>query len=554
MNGRIEMMKKIIIAITLAFFFVSAGTLYAGYYEEGRRYYIKKNYEKAREMFLKAADPGGSGDAYYFLGEIEKQQKNYLDAEKYYKTAITKKNITRQYLINSYWNALLMAEQRNDYDSVVSTCRSMWLRTGDAAARQKIESLINKFLWSDNNDAIEKYNEGIELKKNGKVADAMDRFRGALSIEGSFLAPKFELGMNAYNSGDLDRASTYLGDIAARIPFYSEVQMVLADIQFTRHNYREAITHYDKVLEFGFIDGATDYRIRIRRGTSYYNIDDYANAEEDIEKAFKYNAKSVEAALLLSAIKIKMEKYDDALKTLQRAGSSNPDNPEIQYQIGSVYYKKNDQRYAACFEKLFTLTGSRKDYPAKYRKVFIILAGHDFENGNFKRCVTILNSFDEKSRTFDTRLMTARAYFNLKEYDNAIDQFEKLSLGNDDRFLLCKAYALSGRREKARALLSELSAAGDYMARAKHDPALSGLAKEMDSSPVTNRQEPEKKDAKTVEPEKKNAGTVEPEKKNAGEKKPESTKIKKKTEIDDSDDNNDDGRADDDSDEENDDG
>src|SRR5690606_7069668 len=115
-------------------------------------------------------------------------------------------NISRQYLINSYWNALLMAEQRNDYESAVSICRSMWLRTRDAAARQKIESLINKFLWTDNNDAIEKYNEGIELKKSGKGTEAMDRFRSAVSIAGSFLAPKFELGMNAYNTGDLDRA------------------------------------------------------------------------------------------------------------------------------------------------------------------------------------------------------------------------------------------------------------------------------------------------------------------------------------------------------------
>jgi len=522
------MNNKKILTLSMAALLL-AGTAYAGDYDEGRRHYIRKDYDRAKEYFLKAADPGGSGDAYYFLGEIEKQKKNYQEAENYYKTAITKKNISRQYLINSYWNALIMAEQRNDYESVVSICRSMWERTGDAAARQKIESLINKLLWTDNNDAIEKYNEGGELKKSGKNADAMDRFKSAVSIESSFLAPKFELGMNAYKNGDLDRASDYLGDIASRIPFYAEVQMVMGDIQLERHNYRSAVAHYDRVFEFGFIDNAAEYRIRIRRGTCQYNLDEIPSAEDDIGKALAINPKSVEASLLMSAIKIKMEKYDDALKALKRAASSNPDNPEIQYQIGSVYYRQNDPRHISHFEKLFSLAGNRKDYPSKYRKVFILLATHDFQNGNYRRCVTILNTFDETARTFDTRLMTARAYFHLKEYDNAIDHFEKLSLANDDRFMLCRAYALSGRREKAKSILSELSGFGDYLSRARKDPALSGLVKEIEAplqQPVIEKTGPEKKDA----------AVTEPLKEEAVQKKQNEPKVQKKPSFDDEED------------------
>jgi tetratricopeptide (TPR) repeat protein len=518
------MMKKITALSLFMAILISAGPLFADYYEQGRHYYIRKNYTKAKEMFLKAADPGGSGNAYYFLGEIERLQGNYREAEDYYKTAITKKNITRQYLINSYWNALLMAEQRNDYENVVLICRSMWQKTGDEAARQKIESLINKFLWTNNNDAVEKYNSGIELKKNGKSDEALNKFHDALRIDRSFLAPKFELGMMSYKDGNLDQASDYLGDIAAKIPFYSEVQLVLADIQFNRHNYRSAIEHYDKVLEFGILDGAADYRIRIKRGTCYFNIDDYTNAEKDIEKALRYNAKSAEAPLLLSAIKIKLGKHDEALKTLQQAIAANPDNPEIQYQIGSVYYRENDTRYIASFDKLFSLAGSKKDYPSKYRKVFIILAKNLYENKKYNRALTILKSLDEKSQTFDTRLLAAKAHYNLKEYDSAIDLFEKLSLGNDDKFMLCRAYALSGRREKAKTLLSELSTAGDYLSRAKQDSVLSGLAKELDAGSTIKKSEPEKKEPEKAVPEKK-----EPEKKEPGEKKQSEQNVNKKS-------------------------
>ncbi len=501
-------MKKIIPLIALALTLALSQQLMAaaGYYEQGRKFYTRKQYEKAKEMFLKATESGNSGNAYYFLGEIEKTQGNYLEAEKYYKTAITKTGISRQYMLNSYWNAMLMAEQRNDYESVVSICRSMWIKNRDASARQKIESLINKMLWTDNTEAMDKYNDGIGLKRSGKTDEAIARFNSALGIDSSFLAPKFELGMAAYNSGDLDRASSYLGEVASKIPFYAEVQHVLADIQFRRHNYRIAIDHYNRVLEYGFIDGATNNRIRIRRGTCYYKLSDYTNAEEDIEKAIRNNARSTDVLLLLSVIKIKMGKDNEAMKTLQQANAASPDNPEIHYQIGSIHYRENDARYVAAYDRLFALAGGKKTYPARYRKAFIKLAKHHYENKNFGRTITILKTFDEKSQSFETRLLTAKSHYGLKEYDNAIDQFEKLSLGNDDKYTLCKAYAQTGRRQKAKGLLSELSLSSDYLSRAKRDPLLSGMAREMESGSGEKKPEPEMKkpeEKKEAEPKKK---------------------------------------------------
>lgn len=466
--------------------------LFAGYYEQGRGFYIKKNYDRAHEMFLKAAESGGPGDAYYFLGEIERIRSNYSEAEKYYRAAISHRTTSRQYLVNSYWNALLFAEQRNDYPAVASICRSMWIRTGDASARQKIETLVNKLLWSDNNDAIDAYNAGMELKKSGKPAAAMEKFQDALRTDPSFLAPRFELGITAYNAGEYDKASGYLEDIASKIPFYAEVQLILGDLQFARHNYRSAAEHYDRVQEYGLLDRAGEYRLQIKRGTCYYNLDEYPLAEKELEKALSYGPRSTEALLLMSAIKIKLEKYGDALKSLQKANAASPDNPEIQYQIGSVYYKQDDPRYVASFEKLFSLAGSRKDAPAKYRKVFMILAKRHYDARGFERAEAILATFDEKSHTFDSRLLAARTAYQLKKYDAAIDQFEKISPPAEDRFLLCRAYALSGRREKAKALLSELAAsgAGDYLGRARNDAALSGIAREIEGGRVKPAPDP----------------------------------------------------------------
>lgn len=505
------MKKPIITLFAFVAVICSASSLLAGYYEQGRKLYTRKKYDQAKEMFLKAAETNDLGNAYYFLGEIEKIRNNYHQAEEYYKTAITRKSTSRQYLINSYWNALVLAEQRENYQSVIKICRDMWNRTGDASARKKIDSLVNKFLWTDNTEAIEKYNAGIELKKTGKSAEAIDQFNKALGIAPSFLAPRFETGMIAYNRGEMDQAYSNLGMIADKIPFYADVQMVLADISFSRHNYQAAINHYDKVIEYGFLDSATEQGIRIKRGTCYYNINDMDGAVKEIDRALRLNPGSMDALLLMSAVRIKREQYKEALTSLQKANGISPDNPEIQYQLGSVYYRQGDKRYATHFDRLFSLAGSRDRYPEKYRKVFLILARNSYENKNFGRVISVVKSIDPKSENSEAALLAARSRYHLKEYDSAIEGFGKISLGNDDKYLYCRALALAGKKEKAKSLLVELVRISGYESRAKQDAALSGLIRDIEKDTELKKIEPEKKTEEQKPPVKKEPETENPD-------------------------------------------
>ncbi len=487
-------MKKTIITsitiiIVLAF---SPRILIAGYYEQGRAYFTHKKYEKAKEMFLKATQTTDSGDPFYFLGEIEKLQGNYKEAEDYYKSAIAKKRVSRQYLINSYWNAIVLTEQREDYPAVIKLCREMKEKTGDAGAKQKAESLIGKFLWTDNKDAIDKYNEGIDLKKSRKQAEALKKFQEALGLAPSFLAAKFEIGMIAFNKGELDVTTQYLGSIAARLPFYAEVQLILADIYFSKHQYGSAIEYFNNALEYGFMEAAAENRTRVKRGTCYYNIKNFEAAEGDIEKALSQDASSVEALLLLSAVRIKMGKLPEALKTLQRAYSAHPKDPNVLYQIGSIYYKENNPEYVTYFEKLFEIAGGEKNHSPKYNKVFIMLARHYYGDKKYGRALSVLKTLEEKAQTYESRLIAARASYQLKEYEEAIDYFEKLSLANEDKLILCKAYALSGRREKAKMILSEVMYSSEYAAKARQDPTLAGIAKEIEKDKPTLKPAPEK--------------------------------------------------------------
>jgi tetratricopeptide (TPR) repeat protein len=122
-----------------------------------------------------------------------------------------------------------------------------------------------------------------------------------------------------------------------------------------------------------------------------------------------------------------------------------------------------------------------------------MLAKNCFEEKRYARVIAIVKSLNEKSQSYDARLLAAKASYQLKEYDAAIDYFEKISLGNEDKFTLCKAYALSGRREKAKVTLSVLMQSGEYASKARQDPALSGIVKEIEKDKTIIKPEIEKK-------------------------------------------------------------
>ncbi len=71
--------------------------------------------------------------------------------------------------------------------------------------------------------------------------------------------------------------------------------------------------------------------------------------------------------------------------------------------------------------------------------------------------------------------------FETKDYAGCVATLENQQLLNDDRFLLCQAYARSGKTDEARRLLKTLvSYASRYRDSATADPALKPLLDEID--------------------------------------------------------------------------
>lgn len=475
-------MRKNYFIVTMtvaACIFYLGSNLQASYYERGRTYYVYKNYEKAREMFLKEVEAHDNGDAYYFLGEIEKIEGNYGLAQEYYQKAIEKK-ISKKYLRLAYWNLIVLNERQGDYLSMVKSLKIFWDRTGDEGAKKKVETLINKLMWSEDSEAKEVYQKGIEFKKRKKIEDAESAFREAIQKDSSFLAAKFEIGLIEYRKGSTRDALYYFREIIDKIPFYGEMHLLLGDIYLTQEYYRDARDHLSNALEYGFIDKNTKYLIRLKRGTSSYNLGDYDSAKDDISEALKINSSAVEPLILLSAVYIKENNYEEAIKTLKIAKKINEHNPEIIFQIGSIYYRMNNTQYIPYFEKLFHLMSDKKTVPEKYYKAYILLLKKQFSDSNYKGVIAIAENLPENLRDYEINLLTAKSYFYTEQYQKAIAYLEGASsLNDEERYMLCQSYAKTGMTDKAKEILQQLYNNERYFQMALEDRTLKKIASEI---------------------------------------------------------------------------
>jgi len=446
----------------------------AGYFDEGKKYYIYKKYDKAREMFLKQVEKGDHGDSYYFLGEIEKMQENYPAAEDHFRKAIAVPSTTRKYKRNAYWNVIILTEQRGDYAALMVACKEMWHALRDEGARTKMEGIINKYLWTDDNEAIAKYKEGMDAKERGDHERAQELFREALRSDSSFLAPKFEIGLAYYKKGDIGNASGYFSDIAERIPFYSEVQLIMGDIYYEKKYYSSALEYYSKADEFGLNDNDTEYHILIKKANCNYNLGDLVDAELDLERARKIRPSSLDPLLLEAAVMIKQEKFDEALKILVKAESLKPDNAAILFQIGSIYYNRKDWRYLSYFDRVYSLAKADGD-EARYARIIPILVAGYYEKKEYQKALDFIGQARAGAITHDLRLMAAHSSYQLGRYDAAIDHFEKISLAPKDQAVLCKAYARSGRDDRAREIIERAMSNDEFAREARSDSHLSRI-------------------------------------------------------------------------------
>ena len=365
------------------------------YVERGNIYLISKDTEKGKEEFKKAlnADPDRAFMVYFTAGSFYMDKENFKEALNYYKKAVTHaKNdmeIEEGNIKIGYCNIFL-----GNYDEAIKLFEALLDKGGEYKYSIHFGLAVCYKEKEDYQKALKHLQEGLKYAESKK----------------EFADIHAEVAFCHMLLGNRDKAIEYAKQ---SVEYYPTAQALyfLGDIYVNSGLYEYALKSYKECL--GLLPEGIEKKELERQIEEIKNLSRISSGEatvdEYISTAKKFYFKGA---------------CEDAIEVLRAALSIAPESVEIHAGLARCYDElgfeekaleeyetiikldpKNALSYYYCGELVFR----RKDFPGTL---------------NYLKKAAFFADSDELMLKID--MLAASSYFELEEYDKAIDSYEKI--------------------------------------------------------------------------------------------------------------------------------
>jgi tetratricopeptide (TPR) repeat protein len=310
--------------------------------------------------------------------------------------------------------------------------------------------------------------KGLTEKQNGRRMESLKNFEKALKYDGNNKAVLTELA-SAYM--DLrkyfEALSTYkrlveLGDKSAAN--YKQ----LLQLSFNMRKFNDVITYANELKKV-----APSEKINYYLGKVYYEQEDYGNGIKNLTIAASDDPRNAEVQFLLGRCYLNMQNFKQAMPFYQKAIELDSTKSEWIFELGmmcnAMYDNVNSLKYI--------LLAGEKGYVKN--NVYMENLGIAYlEAGEFDKGVATLIELLQK-RPADVSLlsMIAEAYYDKKNYDEAINYWDKILQTDKTNakalYMIGMSFQKKGEKTKGQGLCDEAI---------KLDPSLAALKKGQMSS------------------------------------------------------------------------
>lgn len=466
----------------------------AALYKLGTIYFVKGEYRKARErlnVLLNDYKYGEySGSAYYWIGETYFAENKFSDAEENFREAIAQKR-TNKFIVNTIYSLAQSYEKTNDYTSAVSNYDELlaYYQDDPLAPKSQMRIGICYFNLKEYDNAILELTDPLTKRLPQKEL-----------VEAKFFLANSYIRLKEYD----EAAQVYkelLGE-ETEISMNSKINFSLAWIYFQQNNYDGAFKIFDELsgssddtLKISslywsgeckrylgdeetagaifkrFIEKYPNHpfasRAQLGIGSVFFNQSNTAVAEKALLNATISQDRNTRgrAYTLLGEMRLNRKLFDEAKKYFLEAVKLTSNDSELNNRatLGlavSEFYLNN---YDATVTMLEDLKSRTKNLEAD--KTNFYLAESYFLKGQYSASLKNYNSIKSSSDdlTRQTTLGKAYAYFNLKDFPNAIyffgeylAKYKNDSGTNEIKLRLADSYFGSKNFEKASTIYRDL--------------------------------------------------------------------------------------------------
>jgi len=236
----------------------------------------------------------------------------------------------------------------------------------------------------------------------------------------------FKLAVSYYNLNYPDSAKIYLNELVTKYPNSAKIGMTnyyLGEIDLAQSKYSSAKIYFDKALT-GISDQGV---IHLRLSYIEYLRKNYSSAKEILNNVPEDESYSFDKYLLKGNISFAEKNFNDAITAYKKAEKNSPDQVSLEHlwsRQAWTYYRLKQYDQAT---KLYKQLSEQSTAPGKYT---LSAASAAYNAENYSQSLELYQSyvkeFPDSKEYYKAQGGIANSYFNLGNYKQAIDAWEKL--------------------------------------------------------------------------------------------------------------------------------
>ncbi len=231
---------------------------------------------------------------------------------------------------------------------------------------------------------------------------------------------RYVAGVTAYQAGNTDRA---IDEFLAAIRLNPELRMahsMLGDIYRNRGDYRDALTHYQRLAQLDPYVSSNHYNL----GFTQQMLRMLEDALESYHRAVAIEPSDLNANMNLGTVYLALGRLDQAVNFLEKATRLNPKSAAAWMNLGVALDSRGSLVLAeATYRKALELDGSGV-------ATMINLGSNLVAQGKASEAITVLEETLKRADAPNVRKRYGDALVVAKRYDEAAAQYDKALAAN----------------------------------------------------------------------------------------------------------------------------
>ncbi len=182
------------------------------------------------------------------------------------------------------------------------------------------------------------YLDGVDFEKEGSWVSASQAYRKAVEIYHNYPDALYGLGRMALRLGRLDEAEDALREALTLKPELHQAHAELGSVHYRRGDYNKAALEYKDALKHDADDAVARYNL----GNAYRNLDKPKDAIKEYEKVLTLDPNYVDCYYNMALAYEDMGKVEEAIAaydTFIEAAAGDPD--QLEWVNRAKEYRKN---------------------------------------------------------------------------------------------------------------------------------------------------------------------------------------------------------------------